>query len=165
MPNTRKQRMILAAGLLLVFCGGLALFVHTCVDIHVTPSGHGECISITFFENYTPEIVDKIVIKAEGQEITITDVSLIQELVSETSIATHANIGHAEHRIIDVYSGDKLLRSMAWGTCCDTVMVYKADSTHWLLTPEPPATENRGCVYLSSALAAKLNALLANHSF
>jgi hypothetical protein len=163
MANIKKQRALLVLGLLLVLLGGFALFVHTCVAIHITPSGHGECISISFFEKYTPENVDKIVIKAQGQKVVITDPALIRELVSETAIATHANIGHAEQRHIYVYSGDQLLRSMAWGVCCDTVTVYEADSTHWMLAPEPPVTGNRGCVYLSNELAAKLNALLGEN--
>ena len=79
MANIKKQRALLVLGLLLVLLGGFALFVHTCVAIHITPSGHGECISISFFEKYTPENVDKIVIEAQGQKVVITDPTLIRE--------------------------------------------------------------------------------------
>ena len=67
-------------------------------------------------------------------------------------------MGCAKDRTIEVYKGDRLIRSMVWGTCCDSVKVYDADVGHWLLLTG--SKNPSGFVSLSDELVAKLNNLI-----
>ena len=144
----------------------LLLLLIAFVDVQMQFSGAGECISVAFFEKQKMAKADKIVISAEGKEIIITDTGLIRELVDQTTVATHANLGCGKNRQIDVYNGNKLIRSMKWGTCCDAVKVYETDIFHWLLSPtdlEGINGRNSGWVFLSNELVNKLDALIAQN--
>lgn len=115
------------------------------------------CISVTF-DTWTMKQADKVIIKANDKEITVTDKVFIKEIVRETTVATNGPMGCAKDRTIEVYKGDRLIRSMVWGTCCDNVKVYDADVGHWLLLTG--SKNPSGFVRLSDELVAKLNNLI-----
>ena len=133
----------------------LLLFLCTCVSV-----GYSEdCISIAFFEKWEAAQIDKIVVKADGKEIVITDQDLVSKIAKETTVATYAMIGCPEDRQIDAYSGDKLVRTMKWSTCQSSVKVYRADLLHWVIIPEFSA--EYGFVFLTDEVVEQINALLA----
>lgn len=115
------------------------------------------CVTVTF-DTWVMKQADKVIIKADKKEITVTDKSLIRQIVKETTVATNGPVGCANDRTIEVYKGDMMIRSMPWGTCCDSVKVYDADAAHWVLltgTKDPS-----GFVSLSDELIARLNTLI-----
>ena len=122
---------------------------------------YGECISIAFFEKQRLWGVDKIIIESEdGNVIEITEKQLISDILDETAVATHASSPHGNYeRSIYLYNGDKLVRSMKWTACCDTIEVYRADACHWFITPGG-GTADVGFVYLSEELITKIDTLL-----
>ena len=139
------------------------LFFSLYAEVRMTISGQGKCFSVAFFETQKMAAADRIVIKGNGKEITITDTEVVRELAEQTTVATHANLGCAEDRQIEVYRGNKLIRSMKWGSCCHAVKVYETDVSHWLFSPTDLENLNRnsGWVFLSNEMVDTLNALLA----
>lgn len=101
--------------------------------------------------------VDKAVITIDGESVTVTDAELLGRIVDETTIANEAySCEHgSKDRSIDLYRGDKLVRSMKWYDCTDFVRVYDADLIHWLFPPEAQA----GYAELSRDLVRSLEAL------
>ena len=132
----------------------LLLFLCTCVSVGCSE----DCISVAFFEKWETAQIDKIVVKADGKEIVITDQDLVSKIAKETTVATYAMIGCPEDRQIDAYSGDKLVRSMKWSTCQNSVKVYRADLLHWVIIPEFSA--EYGFVFLTDEVVEQINALL-----
>lgn len=168
MPVSKKRRVCIVLCICLVIFSSLALFWTTHVSFYQNffSGQYGRCISIAFFEKQKMEAVDRIILTAEGKEIIITDMSLIQEIVAETTVATHVNVGCMENRQIDAYCGNQLVRSMAWGTCCDEIKVYEADGAHWLFAPDDMNVKNQGntgYVYLSKGLANRLNSIITQN--
>ena len=117
----------------------------------------GECISVSLFGRFELRNIDKVIIYADGKEWTITDSDFIEELCDETRVAEHINPCTRGGRKIDLYSGDRLVRSMIWATCCDQIEVYKPSITHWLIGGI--GTES-GSVSISEELMAQLNAVI-----
>jgi len=115
------------------------------------------CVTVTF-DTWTMKQADKVIIKANDKEITVTDKAFIKEIVEETTVATNGPVGCADDRTIAVYKGDRLIRSMSWGTCCDSVKVYDADAAHWVLLTG--SKNPSGFVSLSDELVDKLNTLI-----
>lgn len=133
--------------------------------ISINLSGSYECVSIAHDKN---ELIkaNRIVIKelypADSKqiiEVEITDQSLIDDLVEETMVATMSNICNSKYRVIEVYCGDTLIRSMEWSGCCsqEYVLVYREDEKHtlWLTGYDGQDT---GHVQLSQNLLQRLNA-------
>ena len=107
------------------------------------------------FDKKEIKTVDRVVISIEDQEVVITDTDFVNLIVNETKVATHIGISCPEDRRIDLYCGDKLIRTMGWSTCCDTVHVYNADATHWIFSIE--GCEEAGFIYLTDTLIEKIN--------
>ncbi|MBQ7415417.1 MAG: hypothetical protein IJW14_00085 [Oscillospiraceae bacterium] len=110
------------------------------------------------FDRQAMASADRIVVTAKGTEIEITDPELIAQVTQQTAAATHMKFSCPEDRRIDIYCGDRLIRSMGWSTCCDMVNVYDTNGTHWVISVE--GIEEGGSVYLSEELRSKLNALI-----
>lgn len=106
------------------------------------------------FDKQAMQSVNRVVITANGKTAEITDPALIGELVAETAAATHMQLGCPEDKQIDLYCDDRLVRSMGWSSCCDTVNVYDSDMAHWVISVE--GSEESGSVYLSPALLERL---------
>lgn len=119
----------------------------------------GECISVSLFGRFELQTVDKVVIASNGKEWTITDSNLIEQICNETRVAERINLCTESSKRIDLYSGDRLVRSMKWSGCCDTVEVYEPSITHWLIAPLGDKAEG-GYVELSDDLRAQLNAVM-----
>ena len=117
----------------------------------------GECICVSLFGRFELRNIDKVIISADGKEWTITDPNLIEQLCDETRVAEHINPCTRDGRKIDLYSGDRLVRSMIWGTCCDQIEVYKPSIIHWVIGGI--GTES-GSISMSEELLAKLNAVI-----
>ena len=171
MLNAKKRCRIISLSVCFILLGSFLIFLITCVSFRQTISvgGTGECISVAFFEKQKMQTVDKVVLTDEYSKkvVTITDMDLIDELVKEITVANRANLGCAKtnSRQIDLFSGDNLIRSMKWSRCCeDTIYMYNADSTHWILFSGYPLNRNHtaheGWAEISKELLNKLNVLL-----
>ena len=119
----------------------------------------GECISVSLFGSLELRNIDKVVIASNGKEWTITDSNLIKQICNETRVAERVNLCTESSKRIDLYSGDRLVRSMKWSGCCNTVEVYESGMTHWLIAPLGSKVEG-GYVELSDGLIAQLNAIM-----
>lgn len=117
----------------------------------------GGCLSVSF-DKMAMNSVDKVLVDFGEKEVEITDPNFVKLLVDETMAATNVHVGCPEDRRIDLYSGDKLIRSMGWSTCCDTVHVYGAGDAHWTVSIE--GAEADGFIYLPDSLVDRLNELL-----
>lgn len=116
-------------------------------------------VALSFaFDKKQMQSVDRMVIAADKRTVEVTDRTLLDAVVDETMAATHMDVHRSEDRRIDLYAGDVLVRSMPWSTCCDTVLVYDTDETHWVISIE--GVEDGGCIYLPAKLVRQLNALL-----
>lgn len=167
MSNSKKRNKIIALCVGFVLLGSVLLCLIPHVSFRQTwfPSEPAACISLTFFEEQKMRTVNKVVLtRPKGKVVTITDMDLIDEIVKETAVATHANWGCSEtgEYRIDLYNNDQLVRSMTCADCCRTVHVYDADITHWILFPayDRSSGKNEGWVELSKELERKLDALL-----
>ena len=121
--------------------------------------GYGECISVSLFGRVELRNIDKVVIASNGKEWTITDSNLIKQICNETRVAERVNLCTESSKRIDLFSGDRLVRSMKWSGCCNTVEVYEPGITHWLIAPLGSKVEG-GYVKLSDGLIAQLNAIM-----
>ena len=119
----------------------------------------GECMSVSLFGRFELQNIDKAIVAADGKKWTITDSNLIEQICNETRVADRVNLCTDSSKRIDLYSGDRLVRSMKWSGCCNTVEVYKAGITHWLIAPLGAKVEG-GYVELSDDLMAQLNAVM-----
>ena len=156
------KRKKLNSDLIILICIGLViLFFVLCSEVRSTlhTKEYGRCINVAVFGKLELRNVDRVVITKNGAEITVTDSTLIDQIVSETTVATHGRIHDANDGTIRLYRGDKLLRSMGWSTCCDLVQVYEADLTHWVIAL--PEINDAGFVQLSADLVEEINRLLA----
>lgn len=157
----KKRRPINSDLIILACLAFVVLFFVIFSEIRSTyfDGGAGECLSISLFGKLELKSVDKAVLSENGKEFIITDAELIDQIVTETRVATHAGFCYDRYRRIDLYNGDKLIRSMEWAQCCDTVKVYEPDLTHWLIVPLG-GTANEGYVELSDELVDQLGALI-----
>lgn len=119
----------------------------------------GECISGSLFGRFELRNIDKVIIAANGKEWTITDSNLVKQICDETRVADRVNLCTESSKRIDLYSGDRLVRSMKWSVCCNTVEVYEPGISHWLIAPLGTKVEG-GYVELSEELLAQLNAVM-----
>ena len=144
--------------LIAILCLVVLLIVVACSLMRSTAFDNeiGSCISISLFGRFELQNIDKAVIAADGQEWAITDSDLIEQICNETRIANRVNLCYETNRRIDLYSGDKLVRSMHWAECCNTVKVYEPGVTHWLIGGLGQEIEH-GSVELSDELMSRLN--------
>lgn len=117
----------------------------------------GECLSVSLFGRFELRNIDKVILVSNEKEWTITDSDLIEQICNETRIADHVNPCSERSKRIDLYSGDRLVRSMVWAACCDTVEVYEPGITHWLFGG---LGTKSGYVELSDELLVQLNAVM-----
>lgn len=130
-----------------------SLFFHTCSHFS-TDNG---IISFSMFGKLELRGVDKMAISVGEEQFVVTDRELLDQVIGETAVATHGDLrcpGTIDRRI-DLYRGEKLVRSMEWSTCTDAVFVFEEDLTHWVFPGE------FGCAVLSKDLVSNLNALVA----
>ena len=133
--------------ILICVCFGRMSFTPGSKFIALSPFGRLELLG-----------VDRAVVTVDGESVTVTDAQLLGRIVDETTVATVADICDGcclKDRTIDLYRGDKLVRSMKWIDGHDNVLVYKADLTHWMFPPSAKA----GRVILSKELVSALEAL------
>lgn len=121
----------------------------------------GECISISLFGRFELRNIDKVIVVSRDKEWTITDSDLIEQICNETRVAERAGpcTESASLKRIELYSGDKLIRSMNWSECCDQIAVYNRGLTHWIFSP-PGGSGKIGYVELSDELMARLNEVM-----
>ncbi|MBQ7372866.1 MAG: hypothetical protein IJW67_13490, partial [Blautia sp.] len=132
-----KRRTYVAISAVVFFLAALCIVL----KMHVSFAGSDlfneayAAISVAF-DKQAMRSADRIVIRTGESEIQITDPELIGQIVEETAAATHMKVTCPEERWIDVYCGDRLIRSMGWSDCCDTVNVYNSDASHWVISVE-----------------------------
>ncbi len=167
MDAKRMKRIIICISLALVGVFTAILISSANCRSTFSAGGTGECLSITFFEKQKLKKIDKVVLtdttNGENKVVTITDKELIREIVEETAVADRANLGcgKTDRRQINLYHGDKLIRTMKWSDTSERMVnVYNSDLTHWLITPPFVFFNNEGWVELSVELDQKLTALI-----
>lgn len=162
LSNDKKRISINSDFIILLGLGIIVLFFALCSrgSAAFFKGESGGCIAIAFFGKLELRNVDKVVVQVDGREIVSTAPELLEKIVSETAVATHASICHHEERRLDLYRGDKLVRSMVWDTGHDTIKVYDSDIFHWVFTPI--SIEKEGYVIMSDDLRNQLNALVAS---
>ena len=151
---------------LLGFIGSI-VFVLICVccglaSANLIHGGPGKCVSIAPFGKLEVMGIDKAVITVGGVSVTVTDANLLSRIVDETKVATHSYTcthDNMKDRCIDLYRGDKLVRSMKWYECQDAVRVYDVDLTHWIFPELGAGVAEAGYAELSRELVKELNGL------
>ena len=152
------ELVILAGVVVLVaafLCCGLA-------SANLINGGPGKCVSIAPFGRLEILGIDKAVITVGDEAVTVTDPELLSRIVDETKVATLSytcTSCNVKDRTIDLYRGDKLVRSMKWYDCQDGVRVYDADLTHWIFPELGAGMPEGGYVELSQDLVGALKAL------
>lgn len=166
MKDRIKRWITLKRCIVITLLISILLFFLTCVSVHIKCTGMwDDCISVAFFEKQKMDKVDRIILRKFSKEsIEITDLSIVKEIASETTISTHANQKMPADASIELYSGDRLIRSMQWSIDLGLVQVCeKPDATHWLITRKifsfQDQSENEGFVFLSEELGGYLRTL------
>ena len=159
---SNKKKLLRPKFVIAVALMAVTLFLVLCSSFRCSLFGRGtgECISVAIGGKFELRNVDRAIVSSDGKVCTITDVVLLEQLVSETKFATHVNLCSSPYRRIDLYCGDKLVRAMEWSDCCYTVKVYEPGLTHWLIAPLGTKVEG-GYVELSKELVNQLNTLMA----
>ena len=154
-----KKRKPINSDLFILAClAVVVLFFGICSSFRIIAESAGGCISFSLFGKLELQGVDKMVISVGEEQFVVTDADLLEQVVNETRVATHADHGGLnDQKQIDLYRGDQLVRSMNWGDCCNSMRVYEEDLTHWLIGGKA------GYVMLSNDLYDKLDALIALH--
>ena len=153
----RKKIVIVVSVLAFLLIGNIV--ASQFVGVGMANLSEAQCALSFAFDKKQMQSVDRMVITADKRTVEVTDRTLLDAVVDETMAATHMDVNCYEDRRIDLYAGDVLVRSMPWSTCCDTVLVYDTDETHWVVSIE--GVEDGGCIYLSAELLQQLNALLS----
>lgn len=151
--NMKRNKVIV---LLASLCTLILVIVLLALNVSFGMSTGAYAAASIAFDKQAMQSVDRIVIRTKDAEYKIADVALVKDIVSETSAATHMNFSCPCDKWIDMYCGERLLRSMGWSSCCDAVNVYDTDAMHWVISME--GIEEGGSVYLSADLVAALNA-------
>ena len=112
----------------------LVLFLRTNIAIGGSGGGGG-CVAIVF-DKASVMGADRIVIREDGKEITVTDAEMVSAIASEFVVANKTALCDYTDRQIDIYNGDKLVRCVYWNSCCDLATIYDADVLHWIIPPE-----------------------------
>lgn len=156
--NTKKILLLCLVGVILLIIVWAILF--STFRCTLFSKEEGSCLSISLVGKLELRNVEKAVITYNGQMATITDSELLSQLVEETQTANYVHRCNGKTGTIDLYRGDKLVRSMSWSGCCDAVRVYKADVTHWLFSYSLGGEFRYGYVYLSDDTANQLHKLI-----
>lgn len=161
MENQKKHRtkVIRVICITIIICIVLPLI--TCVSVGIKWTGmYDDCISVTFFENHHVLTVDKMVLRSVGEpDIEITDLFLVKRVTAATTTANRGPLKCPRIAWIELYNGDKLIRSMRWSPSKQIVEVCEApDNTHILITQTD--CETGGFVKLSPALGNKLEGIV-----
>lgn len=156
-----------------VCLGGLLYAISACSLVsHGPPRYRGtrrgaSCTSVVLFGKLEMKDVDKIVISSDSKSLTITDRELVDQIVDETKVADYGfSLGcgccEIKNRRIELYSGDRLVRSMDWFED-NIVKVYETDLTHWVFFVRDDGFVHRGeyagYVLLSQELEDQVDAL------
>lgn len=169
----KKYVIISAISLIAILVAALAISI-SCNVIVGKPEKTSQgiryrtgCTSVALFGKREIAGVDKVVISSDSKSMTITDEDLVNRIVDKTKVATWAyNTGcgccELKNWTIDLYCGDKLLRSMEWIED-DIVKVYDRDLTHWVFPVEKQHEQTiGGYALLSEELEAELVEMFKN---
>lgn len=176
----RKKQLSPSAWVMIIaVCLGVALYAISASSLvsHGPPRIRGNrpggaCTSVVLFGKLEMKDVDKVIISSDSQSITITDQALVDQIVDETKVADYGfSVGcgccEIKDRQIELYSGDRLVRSMRWYED-NIVKVYETDLTHWVFFVRDDGFAHRdeydGYVRLSQELEDHLDALFDDFS-
>lgn len=120
----------------------------------------GRCLSISLVGKWELRDVDKAVITHNGKTVSTTDLEFLSQLTKETQTATHGGDHGDESVKIQLYCGDKLVRTMYFSECCHTITVYETDATHWIFSWWILDHYESGYVFASNSLADQIYDLI-----
>ena len=94
--------------------------------------GGGGCVSIVF-DKAAVIGADRIVIRQDGREITVTDAEIVSRIASEFVVANKTALCDHTDMQIEVYNADKLVRHVYWNESCGLATIYDTDAAHWII--------------------------------
>lgn len=158
--NTRKGIKAIRVTCIAIIMSIVLLLV-TCVSVGISWFGaYDDCISITLFEKQHVLTVDKMILRCVGEpDVVVDNPFLAKRVTAATTTANRGPLKCPKSAWIELYSGDKLIRSMRWSPSKQIVEVCEApDNTHILITPS--GGESKGFVKLSPSLGSKLEEIV-----
>lgn len=161
MENQKKRRTKVTRVICITIFVCIGLLLISCVSIRIWwTGGYDDCISITLFEKQHILTADKMILRCAGQpDIVVDNCFLVKRVTAATTTANRGHLKAPQIATIEIYNGDKLIRSMYWSPAKQLVQVCDApDSTHILITQ--PGCESIGFVKLSSSLGPKLQEIV-----
>lgn len=156
MSQEKKYRIIVGS-----ICAGLILLLILFVNfVAVSTEGAftegGGCFSVAF-DKAVVMGADRIVIREGNEVVTITDAELVREIAAEFVVANRTDLcGYQADKWMEIYNGDRLVRSIRWNECCELVEIYEADVAHWVW----PSGSGIGQVELSREFMARLDEII-----
>ena len=158
--KTKPPRIIDKRKVAIVCVAIVLVLLFLNVGIRMNPFVSGGCFSFTF-DKLPMLLANKAVIRVGDDSYVITDSRLVNEITSETICATHTDLSYPKtDRWIDIYCGNKLIRSMRWDDLHDGIIVYNVHDDsgmlHWLF----PSYGGDGIVYPSEELISQLNEII-----
>ncbi len=159
--NDMKSKKVNICLLLGVLCFSAVVTAWSVCHVSIGCAGLGEsywALSVAF-DKQAMKQVDCVVLHDGERLVETRDTAFITQLCGETMAAKYIATGCSKDYQIDLYSGETLVRTMYWGTCCDTGWVYPADDSHWVMNLENLDTD-WGTVEFSEELVNRLHALI-----
>ena len=173
MKKEKKAWSKIAQRICIILVISIGLPLVTCVKMN-----HGyfcddleKCFSVTLFENHEVLLVTKMVLRAPDQEsVEVKNPVLIRRVTSATTAPNRTAVceGCAFDKgkaWIDLYSGDRLIRSVEWSPQNRIVKLFdEPDETHIVIHPLNVlgASVNGGYVELSGPLGERLHRIAKN---
>ena len=137
-----KKRIAKIALLCLGIYAVLLVVLYFAGFVEIRTKKDGNCTTVAFFEKQKVAGVDKVVIKDlhSDKQIIITEKELVGDIVEEAAIAPYSTLAVSKDVEVNLYKGDRLVRSMVGDISTGTIIAYQEDILHWIL--ELNADEN-----------------------
>jgi hypothetical protein len=120
--------------------------------------GGGGCVSVVF-DKASVMRADRIVIRKDGKEMTVTDPETVSRIASEFVVANKTALCDHTDMQLEIYSGDKIVRHVYWNDSDSLATIYDADAAHWVI----PFEGKTGQVELSRELMELVERIIAEY--
>ena len=120
--------------------------------------GGGGCVSVVF-DRASVMRADRIVIRKDGKEMTVTDPETVSRIASEFVVANKTALCDHTDMQLEIYSGDKIVRHVYWNDSDSLATIYDTDAAHWVI----PFEGKTGQVELSRELMELVERIIAEY--
>lgn len=153
--TTRKKIWI--AILIAAVLIGLCASPFVAINLDGIFRNHAGCCVSVVFDKQEVMGADKIIYQVGDKQITITDETTIERIAKEFVVANRAGLCNShKDEWMQIYNGDKLVRSIRWNACDEYAEIYTADAAHWLW----PGEYKVGQIEVSAEFRVFLNELM-----